>query len=56
MRIGHPYLEKYRGPSGLQQLPRHNTAQRTRQGTRPSATDASSQSLAEISETLKELC
>ena len=49
--VGHPYLERERGPSGLQQIPRDNVAQHTRQGARPSATDANSQSLAEVSET-----
>ena len=34
----------------MQQLPQDNTAQRTRQGARPSATDVGLQSFAEISE------
>ena len=44
---------KVKGTSGLQQLQRDNAAQRTKQGARSSATDASSQSFAEILETLK---
>ena len=40
-----------RGPSGLQQLMQDNAAHRTRLGAHLSAADASSESLAEVSET-----